>query len=63
MASAHEEGLKVVYTPYAVVSVKPEADNEPFANVGKVPDDLRINPNIEAFASPADFFRRGHVVD
>ena len=63
IASAHEEGLKVVYTPYAVVSVKPEADNEPFANVGKVPDDLRINPNIEAFASPADFFRRGHVVD
>jgi hypothetical protein len=59
--SVHKESLRVVYTPYAVMTVRFDISAEPRVDVSSTPKYLYVNPNIEAFESPRDFLRGGYV--
>jgi hypothetical protein len=58
--SAHAEGVRVLYTPSAVMTIRLGAtEEERSGHVASFPGSLLINPNIDAFSSPTDSLQRG----
>jgi hypothetical protein len=57
--STHVDGLRVLYSSYAVITVRSEAEEEILADLSLLPSHLCLNPNIEAFAPLTEFFRQG----
>jgi hypothetical protein len=58
--SAHAEGLKVLYTPYAVSTVRRAfvAASRPRQR-GRVPAHLTVNRNLESFPNVAAIYKAG----
>ncbi|HEY7338569.1 MAG TPA: glycosyltransferase [Bryobacteraceae bacterium] len=60
VASAHAQGLQVMYTPYAVMSAG-RAPAEQLPRTSLPSAGPRLNPNMAMFECSADFLRQEHI--